>query len=175
LYLKMASSSSKVDYEVTVEWENLLRIAHANTSYCEDHKQEGKRIFHQLITRCQSLEDETSQKIIDKFEPLAASTAAQRNQYRAMIKVAWRFVRSSKTGDAMEVLALLVIAFASLTNGARKSGAKVVRVDKWRDEIARWLGRQLTIGGQGVTGEPVGNPLDRVQQFLSTPYLHDFD
>ena len=130
----MASSSSKVDYEVTVECENLLRIAHANTSYCEDHKQEGKRIFHQLIIRysflletksvvhvisfkvwrslnfvfvillfnngfkvlqffrCQSLEDESSQKIIDKFEPLAASTAAQRNQYRAMIKVAWRLV-----------------------------------------------------------------------------------
>jgi len=171
----MSSSSSKVDYEVTVECENLLRIAHSSTSYSEENEQEGKKLFHQLITRCQSLEDESSQKIIDKFEPLAASTAAQRTQYRAMIKVAWRFVRSSKSGDAMEVLALLVIAFASLTNGARKSGAKVVRVDKWRDEVARWFGEQLTIGGQGVTGTAQGTPLDRVHQFLSTPYLHDFD
>ncbi len=45
----------------------------------------------------------------------------------------------------------------------------------WVSKLEAWLGKQLTIGGKGVTGEGEGTVFDRTQRFFSTPYLHDFD
>ena len=56
-----------------------------------------------------------------------------------------------------------------------KSSPLASQSKAWIEKIETWLGKQLTIGGKGVTGEGEGSVHDRLQRFFSTPYLHDFD
>ena len=56
-----------------------------------------------------------------------------------------------------------------------KTSPLAAQTKSWIQKIETWLGKQLTIGGKGVTGEGEGSVHDRLQRFFSTPYLHDFD
>ena len=77
-------------------------------------------------------------------------------------------------GLPMYRLALLFLAIGAMIE-VLASSAQSGSIPQWSARLAKWLGKQLTIGGKGVAGEGEGRVEKRIQLFFSTPYLHDYD
>jgi len=143
---------------VLIECKIFLGIAY--TSY--DNSDE---LFQNLIVKCQQL-DSTASQVISKFKAVA-SEATQRLQYRAIIKVIWRYIRDMSVNPDHRLF-LMVLAFSALTVGARKATKNADDVDKWRNEIAAWLGQQLATTRKGENGS-------KHHKLFKTAYLNNFD
>ena len=149
----------------------LLNQIFINTNF-EDTEQ-AKAIFTEIQSRLPLIasQDKYGIEIGAKFLSFA-SAVNSKAAFKDMIKIIWRTVKT-KAGQPQYKLCLFIVAMASLVQGISSSFNK--DIDGWVEFILQWLGNQLTIGGQGVTGTGQGKVVDRINQFFLTPYLHDFD
>ena len=162
--------------EQTIECEIFLRVTYASTSYDEYSSADGRQLFQAMMLSCQSSDESTEcQETIRKFQKLSAGAISQRAQYREIVKVVWRYVQKLSVADQQRRLFLMCMAVSTVTVESRRTAGRPVCVDKWRDEVAKWLGEQLTCGGKGVVDVGEGCARERLERFFSTPYLHDFD
>lgn len=144
---------------------SLVENTYKNTSY--ENTVEAEEAFtllrKDITVAAQSVE---GQKLIQKFF-FMGKTVTTESAFHDMVKIIWRMVKEQE-GSPLRKLSFIFICLGTLCSTLPAS-------DKWRNKIESWLGRQLTIGGKGCTGEGEGSVMDRFKRFLSTPYLHDFD
>ena len=111
-------------------------------------------------------------KLIIKFVALSRTVTAE-GPLKDMVKIIWRMVKPM-SGSAPYKLCLFYLSVGTVLDYLKISHLRGVS-GPWVEGVERWLGKQLTIGGKGVTGEGEGSVEDRLKRFFSTPYLHDFD
>ena len=144
---------------------SIVDNTYQNTQY--EDKQDAEQVFGQVKAHLQeAAQSEDGQKLIQKFFFLA-KTVTTEGTFHDMVKVVWRMVKDM-SGTPVHRLALFFISLGTLC--ATRDEAQ-----QWQGKVEAWLGRQLTIGGKGCTGEGEGSVTSRIQRFFSTPYLHDFD
>jgi len=166
LYLVLMEPSSLV--KVSLLLSNQIYI---NTKF-EDNEQ-AKIVFDEIQSRLPLIatQDKHGVEIGAKFSSFA-NAVNSKGAFKDMIKIIWRTVKT-KAGQPQYKLCLFIVAMASLIRGISSAFNK--DLDNWVEFIIQWLGNQLTIGGQGVTGVGQGKVIDLINQFFLTPYLHDFD
>ncbi len=154
----------KSNHAVIVESKVFLEMAY--TTY-DSQASSGDELFQGLMMKCEDL-DSTARGVISKFKAVA-SEATQRIRYRAIIKVIWRYIRDKLVSPDRRLL-LMVLAFSTLTVGARKVSQNRDDVDKWRNEIAIWLGKHLAGDKQSKS-----TAKDQAHQLFLAAYLPYFD
>ena len=112
-------------------------------------------------------------EVISKFQALSSPVTGV-IQFKNMVKIIWRFVKGKYAAPEhkLTLMNLAIITMVLCLKGKPRTKGQVL---KWKDDIAKWQGVQLTIGGKGVTGEGEGDVRQRMARFFQTPYLHDFD
>ena len=103
---------------------------------------------------------------------MLGKTATTAENFKDMVKIVWRVVKSIE-GSPMHRLALFFLSVGAVVEtvrGTQGTSGGGLAEGVWRSGWAK----QLTVGGKGV-GEGEGRIVTRVQQFFSTPYLHEFD
>lgn len=149
----------------------LLDSVYQHTAY--EDPQDAQAMFAQLRANMPSITNcPDGKKLVQKFCVLSRTISTE-GTFMDMVKIIWRMVKTMQ-GNALHKLGLFLVALSTLCESLKTlpvSGQSGV----WRQKTEVWLGKQLTIGGKGVTGEGEGTAIDRVSRFFSTPYLHDFD
>ena len=109
-----------------------------------------------------------------RFAAPQAVRAVDETGFRDVIKIIWRMTKVM-SGAAQHRLCLFMLGCGAVCGSMKASGTARPAAADWIRAVEAWLGTQLTIGGKGCTGEGEGSVDDRIQRFMSTPYLHDFD
>ena len=120
----------------------------------------------------QTIQSNEGKKLIQKLFMLGRTVSTE-GTFKDMIKIIWRMVKPM-SGSPVDKICFCFICISTVAVVIR-SGTNANHVDAWMETIAKWLGKQLTIGGKGCAGEGEGSANDRIRRFFSTPYLHDFD
>ena len=118
------------------------------------------------------LETPEGKHIHRKYMALSGAVVSEAT-YQDMVKILWRMVKPT-FGTPDQKLCLLLVGLGTLNHRVRSS-RNAKQCESWIEGVECWLGKQLTIGGKGITGEGEGTVHDRIQRFFTTPYLHDFD
>ena len=149
----------------------LVDSVYKHTNY--EDAQDSEATFSKLKTDLPStVLCPDGKKLVQKFSALS-STISTEGTYLDMVKIVWRMVKPM-SGDPLHKLGLFFVALGTM-NEVLKTMPIGNQSVAWRQRMEVWLGKQLTIGGKGVTGEGEGSVTERTRRFFSTPYLHDFD
>ena len=79
------------------------------------------------------------------------------------------------SGSPEYKLGLFIVGAGVVCGAAKGAPTADTSATAWIAGVETWLGMQWTIGGNGHTGQGQGSVLNRIRQFLTNPYLHDFD
>jgi len=164
------------------ECKVIIEIAHRSYQAGDRSLGGGEELFLSLASKCSEI-DYVARQVITKFRPVS-SEATQRSNFRAIFKIIWRYIRDKSVNPERRFL-LMMLAFSTLTVGARKASKCQDEVDKWRNEIANWIGCHLSSSeaagssekssGKKSSSSGSGNLKERAQKLFSTAYLPSFD
>lgn len=155
------------------ECQSFFEQVYQHTSY--EEYCDGRQIFDGIIQSIPDvvLRNPEGLEVISKFQALTTSVTGVA-QFKNMVKVLWRFVKG-KYASPEHKLTLMNLGVITMVLCLKEKPRTKGQVTEWRDDIAKWQGNQLTIGGKGCTGEGEGDVTQRMARFFQTPYLHDFD
>lgn len=151
---------------------DLLEQTHLATSIPDE--EDARSAFERCEEQLRDITtDEQNTSTLWKKYCVLGMTVFSCSALNDMVKIVWRMVKDIG-GSPEKMLCLFMLGIAAILETQRaRQGEDTVRA--WEKRCISWLGRQITIGGKGVTGDGDGSTVDRIQSFFNTPYLHDFD